>query len=71
MKTLSQLINYVSDFKNDLQGFKRQFVIDNLRTIERQRKEQLSLLEMVLDDLEEDGNVSQKTINSIKDNLNK
>ena len=39
MKTTIALKNYIQDYKNDLQGNQRQFIIDNLTTIERQQRE--------------------------------
>lgn len=68
MKTLKALTDFVKDSKNDLQGFQRQLVIDNLYTIEQQQKEIKSLLELVIEDFE-DGEVSQSVINKIKNQL--
>ena len=68
MKTLKALTNFVKDTKNDLQGFQRQLVIDNLYIIEKRQKEIKALLELVVEDFE-DGEVSQSVINKIKKEL--
>lgn len=68
MNRISQLINYVKDYNNDLQGFQRQFIADNLSAIERDHKKLIALLKLVIEDFE-DGEVSQSVINDIKDEL--
>lgn len=68
MKTLKALKNFVKNYKNDLQGLQRTFVLHNLETIERELSKKERLLEMVLEDLE-DGQLTQSVINKIKNNL--
>jgi NRPS condensation-like uncharacterized protein len=68
MKTLKALTDFVKDSKNDLQGFQRQLIVDNLYVIEKRQKEVKALLELVVEDFE-DGEVSQSVINKIKNQL--
>jgi len=70
MKTLKALKNFVNNFNNDLQGFNRTLIVNNLETIEREMSKKERLLEMVLEDLE-DGQLTQTVINKIKNNLTK
>ena len=68
MKTLKALKNFVKNYKNDLQGLQRTFVLHNLETIEREMSKTERLLKFVLEDLEE-GQLTQSFINKIKNNL--
>lgn len=68
MNTLKALKNFVNNFNNDLQGFNRTLIVNNLETIEREMSKKERLLEMVLEDLE-DGQLTQTVINKIKNNL--
>ena len=70
MKTLKALKNFVNNFNNDLQGFNRTLIVNNLETIEREMSKKERLLKMVLEDLE-DGQLTQTVINKIKNNLTK
>tara|TARA_R100001163_G_scaffold24094_1_gene20058 strand:- start:1323 stop:1535 length:213 start_codon:yes stop_codon:yes gene_type:complete len=70
MNTLKALKNFVNNFNNDLQGFNRTLIVNNLETIEREMSKKERLLEMVLEDLE-DGQLTQTVINKIKNNLTK
>ena len=65
MKQLKALINYVKDYKNDLQGYSRDLLVHNLQSIEIRQRERTLLLEKILEDFEY-GNISQAVINDIK-----
>jgi archaellum component FlaC len=70
MKTLKEVKNFVQDLNNDLQGFGRALIVQNLQTIEREINKKDRLLEMVIEDIEElDGEISITVINKIKKNL--
>ena len=70
MKTLKAVKNFVQDLNNDLQGFGRALIVQNLQTIEREINKKDRLLEMVIEDIEElDGEISITLINKIKKNL--
>ena len=70
MKTLKAVKNFVQDLNNDLQGFGRALIVQNLQTIEREINKKDRLLEMVIEDIEElDGEISITVINKIKKNL--
>lgn len=68
MRTLKELKKFVKDCNNNLQGYSRTLIVDNLDIIEREINKKERLLEMVLEDLE-DGQLTQIVINKIKNNL--
>ncbi len=68
MRTLKELKKFVKDCNNNLQGYSRTLIVDNLDIIEREINKKERLLEMVLEDLE-DGQLTQTVINKIKNNL--
>ena len=67
--TAQALLNFVNDYGNDLQGFQRTLVQQNLQTVIAQQNEFIRLLELVVEDNDDSGVVSQDVINQIKDIL--
>ena len=61
-----QLIKLVENLKNDLQGFQRAYIVDNLKSIAWKQRELIRLLEMVLEDCESGEPITKTVINAIK-----